>query len=370
VLESILQGSVLTFIGAGIGYGFKSYEERPQPGLIIENIELSRESSNKPSDILIPDEVKQIEVNCRWIPSLPSKISYTEFEQTLETFSENVTALGDLCQGLSTIQEFVKEHANEESYDKEWQNFLRTNDISGPALNLFFICVAGCIRRKEVNLEQIKQKYPNALAEESFNDAINIQKKANDQTSSEDEDKATRLARAMPKFWFPIDLLEATETVAFQQAKQLPICQRLLYKLNEISSKSKYIASSNLVFVDALLVNNGRTPIAYDSSGVIGFSGIRKAVYLTTDANHQKISVPPQETRAISLRTDPLEDDLFTSLVELQKSEVLRCCLTMRIIRSTRNSQRWVSSPDTEFSKDLADVASIFCAHAHFPGQR
>jgi hypothetical protein len=124
--------------------------------------------------------------------------------------------------------------------------------------------------------------------------------------------------------------------------------------------------SSSSIFVDTLLVNNGRTPIAYNNSAVIVISGIRKAFFLVAEANHQKISLPPRETKGITLRSEPIDSDQFRNLEELQKSQAFKCNLTMRIIRSTKGSRRWISSPETDFSLDLNDLRLEFLSHVHY----
>jgi hypothetical protein len=366
MLEKITQAALLSAVGGSIGYAIKAYEERPQPGLIIENIELSRETGNKLGDVAIPNDVKELETKCNWIQSLPSKMEYAKFESMLRSFSDCVEGLEELCQGLSTMHNFVKDHLGENNYDTEWRTFLRTSAISDRALNLFFSNVEGCVKRNELKLEQIKNQFPDALSEETANDILRPQEKS--ETVSGKEDKAQRIAKAMYKYWFPFDFREAVEVISLQLPGQLTISQQLLEKLINIDSELKYLAASNLAFVDALLVNNGRTTIAFDNNAVIAISGIRKAFFLKVEDNHQKISVPARGTVGITLRSNPIDEEQFRALEELQKYK-LKCSLKMRIIRSTRRSQRWVLSPDTEFSQNLDDVEKEFLLHAHFPSE-
>jgi hypothetical protein len=365
MFEQIAQGGLLATIGAGIGYAFKAFEERPQPGLIIENIELSTESSNKITEINIPEEARKLEAKSSWIKTLPKKMPYSEFEIILQEFSDKVAGLEELSQGLPIIDEFIKEHAQEERYAEEWRRFLATNEVSGTALNILFSNIAGCVKRNEIKLQQIRQKNPEVFEEESYLESW--KKRDNQGNENNSMERPELIARALSKDWYPSDLLEALGVVTSQLSQQLLINQQLRNILTELRSQSIEFASSNLIFVDALLVNNGRTPIAYDNNAVIAISGMRKAFFLIADANHQKISVPPRETKGITLRSEPIDADQFKSLEELQKSQALKWNLTMRIIRSTKGSRRWITSPETEFSLDLSDLRREFLSRVNYP---
>ncbi|WP_319581844.1 hypothetical protein [uncultured Pseudodesulfovibrio sp.] len=342
--KEILIGVVTTICGLVIGYFFNEYRERPEPSLIIENVEFTKIEKKKAPEIVIEEDLMKLSEQSQWMASLDSTISLEELDELIKTdLSETVRELQNMVIVLPRIETYVVQKGNAQVSNNQYRQFL-AQAASIDTITYMTMNLAGAMRRGEFN--------PVGLASQAQGPGA-VLAGMDDSEDGDDFDRYDIMATRLFLEWHPDDLAAAVNVLQSQVPAQLVLNQSILSKLEEKCEQARKFRYQDFVNVSALVVNSGDKTVTIDQYAALHLPKLQRKFFLISDKGKGQIAVPPGEVRHLQLRSDmPLEESDAGELKMLYNTKIINCQLTARLVTQQEFTPRWVHSKLSEFSGD------------------
>lgn len=365
VPKGIWIGCVTALFGLIVGYVLKDWQDRAKPSIVVADVSFSTLSEEKIPPVEIPIDLQEWSRQSQWTGDLSPTLSYAELHELVTAdLNETVDQLEFLSLYLPKLSQFVEEHKDKPDALKDYRDF-NNREANPTGLTYFTLNMRGAIRRGELELRQLSEKYGPPTRASLLDRAKEADWKLSVLEDEADQDKAALMAVSLIVEWYPDDLAEALGVVKEQVAPQVVVNRKLLEGLQKLYRVRHKLSTSDFVQVEALLGNSGRGDVTLDRYAALYISGIDKTYFMVTQGDTVRTVLAPGTTERLSFRSQTaLTPEDEAKLRILYDTEILECTLTTRVLTRSMFVPEWIASRPVKFASANEEIQALFLSKA------
>ena len=368
--SEITTGVIVAVVAAAIGYTINAFQERPRPGVSIEDVEFQTVPRDNAPLVAVPKDLQEKSAHSNWVHTLEDQISLKDLQAEIKEANEAAKDLAGLSKFMPVLVQFMDEHQASDDYASQYRQFV-TRNIDKDTLFAFVVEVSSGLHDGKIVLHQVVNKHPTvAVVNEDNGDDSGDDSNTDSNSRSGDKnrvDNADLQSLFLLQEWFPQDLRAATNMIDMQLADEVETIHELLGGLNSLYDEEKQFSVNEYIAIRVLLVNSGRSTVTFDRFGALGVSTLKTPIFMSSEGGSDRISVEPGKAKELSLRTNVSEAD-FAKLQNLYHSnDALTCSITTRMVSIAGHRTEWVTSPPAAFFGNTNALQGEFMKHAVIP---